>query len=185
MTKMRVFVFLLPVLALFASNSSNAQSIGIQWITIEEAMDAQAQEPRKIIMDVYTQWCGPCKMMMANTFTHPDVIDFINDNYYAVKFDAEGPDPVTFQGELYENEGYREGVRGRNSPHPFSRALGVSAYPTLIFMSEKGQIIAPITGYKTPFQLEPFLTFFSEHWSPTTGQAEWDAFKTTFESTFD
>ena len=152
-------------------------------------MDAQAQEPRKIIMDVYTQWCGPCKMMMANTFTHPDVIDFINDNYYAVKFDAEGPDPVTFQGELYENEGYREGVRGRNSPHPFSRALGVSAYPTLIFMSEKGQIIAPIPGYQTPFQLERFLTFFNElyspNWSGTQLQAEWEAFDTTFESTFD
>ena len=37
------------------------------------------------MMDVYTKWCGPCKMMMANTFTNANVIEYINANYYAVK----------------------------------------------------------------------------------------------------
>ena len=181
---MRILVALLPVLAILSPFQSNAQHTGIQWMSIEEAMAAQADEPRKIIMDVYTQWCGPCKMMMANTFTDPNVISYINQNYYAVKFDAEGPDPVDFKGTTYTNDGYREGMRGRNSTHAFSRALGVNAYPTLIFMSEKGEIIAPITGYKTGYQLEPFLVFFSQNWNPTTGQAEWDAFKETFKPSF-
>jgi thiol-disulfide isomerase/thioredoxin len=57
-------------------------------MSIEEAVEAQKKEPKKIMMDVYTKWCGPCKMMMANTFTNADVIEYLNANY-AVKFDAE------------------------------------------------------------------------------------------------
>ena len=46
------------------------QVASINWISLEEAVAAQQKEPRKIMMDVYTKWCGPCKMMMANTFTN-------------------------------------------------------------------------------------------------------------------
>ena len=53
---------------LFIGFAAHAQQAQINWMTLEEAMAAQADEPRTIMMDVYTQWCGPCKMMMANTF---------------------------------------------------------------------------------------------------------------------
>ena len=46
------------------------QAASINWMSLEEAVAAQQKEPRKIMMDVYTQWCGPCKMMMANTFPY-------------------------------------------------------------------------------------------------------------------
>ena len=95
-----------------------------QWMSLEEAVAAQQDEPRKVMMDVYTQWCGPCKMMMRNTFTNADVISYINANYYAVKFDAE-PDPVAYQDRTFENPGWNPNARGRNSTHQLSRALGV------------------------------------------------------------
>ena len=152
-------------------------------MSLEEAIEAQEQEPRKIMMDVYTSWCGPCKMMMANTFAHPDVIAYLNENYYAVKFDAESPDPISYQGSVFENPGYRQGARGRNSPHQLSRALSVSAYPTLVFFKETGEVLAPITGYKTPQQIELFLRYFDEFWSLGT-QEEWDQFQKGFTPTF-
>ena len=55
-------------------------------------------------MDVYTSWCGPCKMMMRNTFTNKDVINYINKNFYAIKFDAESGDDVTFKGTSFKNQ---------------------------------------------------------------------------------
>ena len=176
------FSVLVLAFSLIATTATSQNAIN--WMTIEEAMAAQQDEPRPILMDVYTQWCGPCKMMMNYTFTNTDVIRYVNEHYYAVKFDAEGPDPVNFLGETYTNAGYNPNSRGRNSPHSFSQALGVRAYPTLIFMSEKGQIMAPITGYKTAQQLEIFLVFFSEHWTPATGQPEWDAFSSSFAPSF-
>ena len=35
----------------------------INWVTLDEAMELQKKKPKKIMMDVYTNWCGPCKML--------------------------------------------------------------------------------------------------------------------------
>ena len=45
----------------FSTTFSSAQSI--KWLSFNEALDAQKVIPKKIIMDVYTEWCGPCKMI--------------------------------------------------------------------------------------------------------------------------
>ena len=179
---MRLFLAFLPLL--FIGFAAHAQQAHINWMTLEEAMAAQADEPRTIMMDVYTQWCGPCKMMMANTFTQPALIAYLNEHYYAVKFDAESAEPVTFKGQTFTNPGFNPAARGRNAPHELSRALGVSAYPTLLFLTEKGDIITPLTGYKSAQQLEIFLKFFAEVWQPGSGQAEWDAYQAAFQGTF-
>jgi thioredoxin-related protein len=60
----------------------------------------------------------------------------------------------------------------------------VNAYPTLVYLDEKGEIIAPISGYRTPQQLEMHLRFFKEKWTRSTTQTEWDAFQKTFVPTF-
>ena len=96
-------------------------------------------------------------MMMRNTFTNADVISYINANYYAVKFDAESPDPIAYQDRTFENPGWNPNARGRNSTHQLPRALGVNAYPTLVYFDENATVITPIPGYKTPQQLELYL----------------------------
>ena len=105
---------LLTLALVMAGGLAWGQAASINWMSLEEAVAAQQKEPRKIVMDVYTKWCGPCKMMMANTFTNASVIEYINSNYYAVKFDAESPDPVTFQGNEFKNPTYDPNRRGRN-----------------------------------------------------------------------
>ena len=65
----------------------------------------------------------------------------MNANYYAVKFDAESPDPVTYQGKTFTNPGWNPNARGRNSTHELSRALGVNAYPTLVYFDEKATML--------------------------------------------
>ncbi len=176
----------LPLLLGALTVTTFAQQAHVQWMSLEEAAEAQKTEPRQVMMDVYTQWCGPCKMMMANTFTNKDVIAYLNKNYYPVKFDAESSDPVTFKGKTYENPGYRQGVRGRNSPHQLSRTLGVTAFPTMVYFDENMDIIAPISGYKTPPQLELYIRYFAEHY--ITGvkvkQEEWESYRDSFTPTF-
>ena len=48
---------------LFVSISIHAQGTKIKWMSLTEAAKAQEKNPKKIMMDVYTNWCGPCKMM--------------------------------------------------------------------------------------------------------------------------
>ena len=185
MTARRFSPALLLMLALSAVPwTAMAQQTSINWMSLEEAVAAQQDEPRKIMMDVYTQWCGPCKMMMRNTFTNADVISYVNANYYAVKFDAESPNPVVYQDRTFKNPRWDPNARGRNSTHELSRALGVNAYPTLMYFDENGAPIAPIPGYKSPQQLEKFLRFFAEAHTPGPLQEQWENYQDTFSPSF-
>ncbi|MDA0912807.1 MAG: thioredoxin fold domain-containing protein [Bacteroidetes bacterium] len=185
-----MFRFLLSTCAFFilTIGAMNAQYTGVNWMSLEEAVAAQKKEPRPIMMDVYTQWCGPCKMMMRNTFTSDDVIAYVNKNYYAVKFDAESNGTVSYQGKTYSNPNWNPNANGRNSPHELSRALGVNAYPTLVYFDPEGRVITPIPGYKTPAQLELYLKFFAFEYESGLQQAEiqsrWDAFQGSFQPSF-
>lgn len=146
-------------LALFTTISGVAQEIN--WVSLEEAIELQKKTPKKIMMDVYTVWCGPCKMLDKNTFHNPDVVDYVNKNYYAVKFNGEGNDVVQYKDKSYSNPSYNEArAKTRNSAHELARYLQISAYPTIVFFDENADVIAPIRGYQQPKQLELYLKLF-------------------------
>ena len=99
---MKRILFIAAVL--FFTVQVNAQEIN--WVTLEEAVELQKKKPKKIMMDVYTNWCGPCKMLDRNTFHNKDVVDYVNKNYYAVKFNAEGNETVNFSGKTFDHPQY-------------------------------------------------------------------------------
>ncbi|WP_370390755.1 thioredoxin family protein [uncultured Winogradskyella sp.] len=158
----------------------------INWMTIEEAVALQKNEPRKIFMDVYTNWCGPCKMLDKNTFHNPDVVDYINTNYYAVKFNAEGNSEVSYKGKTFSNPNYDPAkANRRNSAHEFTRYLRVTAYPTMVFFDEEANFIAPISGYMKPRQIELYLKLFkSDKYKEMTTQEQFNAYYKAFTPSF-
>ena len=162
-----------------------AQSQKINWLSVEEVEVLQKKEPRKVLIDVFTTWCGPCKMMMKNTFSNNNVIDYINTYYYAIKFDAESGENVNFKGNTYTNPDFRPNVRGRNSQHQFAQALGVNSYTTIIYMDENMDVITPIKGYLTPDKIELYLKLFAEDiYLKVKSQEEFQEFQSNFRPTF-
>lgn len=157
----------------------------INWMSFEEAIEAQKTIPKKIFIDAYTTWCGPCKMLDKNTFHNKDVADYINQNYYAVKFNAEGNDVINYKGTEYANPNFNPNTRGRNSSHELSQYFGVRSYPTMLFLDETANVITPLVGYKTPQQLELFLKLFSsDDYKTVTSKEAWESYQTNFKSTF-
>ena len=129
----------------------------IKWMSLEKALETQKVIPKKIIMDVYTTWCGPCRLLDKKTFGNPDVSRYISQNFYAVKFNAEGDEEIFFYDKKFSNPNYNPDRKGRNSTHDFTKFLGIRGYPTIIFFSEEGDPIIPLTGYFNVRQIEPYL----------------------------
>ncbi|MFD0931926.1 thioredoxin family protein [Psychroflexus salinarum] len=158
----------------------------IEWMTMNEALEAQKSEPKKIFADVYTDWCGPCKMMDKNTFSNPDVAEYVNTHFYPVKFNAEGAEKVDYKGFEYTNPNYKPERKGkRNAQHFFANALKVSAYPTVVFFDEESNVISPVVGYRTPEQLEIYLKMIAtDAYKELKTQKAWQKYQSNFQGTF-
>jgi thioredoxin-related protein len=156
---MKTKIILFTAFILFTTTISSQQ---IEWLTLAEAMEAQKKIPKKIFMDVYTDWCGPCKLLDKNTFQNPDVSSYISEHYYAVKFNAEGQEEINFYNQKFSNPNYDINRKGRNATHQFTQFLGVKGYPTMVFLSENGAPIMPVVGYQKPKQLELFLKMIKQ-----------------------
>ena len=183
----KTILSVLVILAAFAfTNQTFAQDKEIHWMSLEEAVAAQQKNPKKIFMDAHTKWCGPCKLLDKKTFHNPDVVKYMNENYYAVKFDAEGNEKINFKGKTYTNPRWDASKgNGRNSSHQLAAYFRVHAYPTMIFLDEQANYLAPIKGYKTPQQLELYLKLFAtDDYKNVKTKEQWEAYQKNFKPTF-
>jgi len=133
------------------SNSISAQEV--TWLSWDEAakLTVTDKNPKKIFVDVYTDWCGWCKKMDKDTFQNAEVAAYMEANFYMVKMDGEGKEPIEYKGKTYNFV-----ASGRRGYHEFAAALmnGRMSYPTTIFLDEKMNMLSPVPGYQKP---EPFL----------------------------
>jgi uncharacterized protein YyaL (SSP411 family) len=136
---------------------TNYPSDKIAWLTWEEAIVMNGKAPRKIVVDIYTEWCGWCKRMDASTFSQPEIADYINANYYAVKFDAEQKEDIIFKGKTYSYI-----ANGRRGYHALAAEItgGMLSYPTTVFLDEEMNVIQAIKGYKDANSFEQIATYF-------------------------
>ena len=145
----------------------------IQWLSLDEVQVAMKKEPRKVWIDVYTDWCGWCKHMDRTTFSNPHVIKYLNEHFYAVKLDAEQKTDIRFLGKFYQ-------ASPTERTHPFATELlhGAMSYPTSVVMQENFRMPQPIPGYQDVKTMEMILKYFGEGIYMKTPWAEYErAFK--------
>ncbi|WP_187262308.1 thioredoxin family protein [Pontibacter beigongshangensis] len=146
-----------------------APAEAIQWLTIEEAAAKLKKEPRKVVIDVYTDWCGWCRKMDKSTFADPAVAAYINKNYYAVKLDAESKQPITLNGHTYNyNPAYKS--------HELAVALlqGQMSYPTTVYLNEKMEMLSPVPGYLDAAAFSKILRYFGDNHYKTSSWQEYE-----------
>ncbi len=150
----------------------------IHWMTIQEALQKQKTQPKKIFVDVYTDWCGWCKHMNKTTFSNPQIAAYINQYYYPVRFNGETKDTIIYLGDTLVNKG-----TSRKSAHQLTGILTNNrpSYPTITYLDEKGRVISPVPGYMDVKKMEPYLVFFTENVFRTT---QFETFHKEFDKTF-
>ncbi|PIQ20561.1 MAG: thioredoxin [Cytophagales bacterium CG18_big_fil_WC_8_21_14_2_50_42_9] len=153
-----VLILVLPLLGGFINADKQPKKESIQWLTLEEAAAKSQVAPRKILVDVYTDWCSWCRQMDKSTFSDPKVVAYVNKNFYAVKLNAEDKAPITINGKTYKfNSQYRA--------HEAAMALlnGQLSYPTTVYLDEKMHIITPVPGYLDVQDFSTILSYFGEN----------------------
>jgi len=134
-------------------------------MTFQEAVEKSKTEKRKIFIDVYTDWCGWCKVMDKNTFPDPQMLNFLNEKFYAVKLDAEQTEDITFRGNTFKFI-----LMANKGVHQLAAALlnNQLSYPNFVFLDEEFRIVpiytgsSSLPGYKKPEEFHIFLSFVME-----------------------
>jgi thioredoxin-related protein len=151
----------IALIALSFSRKPAAPAEGeIKWMNWKELQEAQKREPRKVVVDVFTGWCGWCKRMEASTFTNQEIIDYVNKNFYAVKFDAETQQTINFKGKDYKF--IPQGVKGYNELAADILNNQMS-YPTTVYFDESLNEIFPVPGYQEPKVFETVLNYVASN----------------------
>ena len=151
----RISCVLSLVLLLASFNAPKKEKI--KWLSLAELKTAYAKSPKPIIIDVYTNWCGWCKVMDKETYNNDKVASYINEHFYAVKFNAESTDSVMLGAKKY---GFNPGYNANDlAVYLLSGRL---AYPTTVLLSSPDVQPAPLSGYLKPSELEPPVKFFGE-----------------------
>ncbi len=175
----KISVLLLSILMginVFSQKQTETKATAIKWYSFEEAIKLNKEYPKKkIFVDVYTEWCGWCKRMDATTFSQPDIIEYMNANYYAVKLDAERKDSLILDDKLFINPN----PTGNRSTHQIAEMLlnGRMSYPSYVFLDEMSRPITVVPGFVEASAFEPILHYFAEN---EYFKKSWEAYQKDF-----
>ena len=89
-------------------------------------------------------------------------------------------------GNTFTNPNYDPAKKsGRNGSHQLSQYFSIRAYPTIVFLDEQANLIAPLPGFKTPKQLELYLKLFkNDDFKNITEQGDWQVYQDNFKYEF-
>lgn len=136
----------------------------VQWKTISEALQEAPKGKKKIVLDIYTDWCSWCKKMDKNTYSEAGITSYLSEKYVASRMNPEKPGTIEYQGKSY-------------SQAEFARVLGVSGYPATAFFNEDGELLTVLPGYMDPAAFRKVLTYFGDDIYKTTSWEDYQKAK--------
>ena len=93
-----------------------------------DALSRAKNENKRVIVDVYTDWCGWCKKMDTEVYGNTDIVKIIEENFIFVKLDAESSAKINYNGKQY-------------SEQDLASYFEATGYPTTVFLEPDGKLI--------------------------------------------
>jgi len=173
MRKIVISALVLAAIAFATQSFRTSNPDPFKWYTWEEAVELNKTKPKKIVVDVFTNWCGWCKKMDKGAFSDPAVAQYIAANFYPVKLNAEQREEINFNNEAFA---FVANDNGRGGVHSLAYALldGKMGYPTLVYLNEKYERIMISPGFKESNDLMKELRFAAEE---IYSKTSWEKYK--------
>ncbi len=148
--------------------TTSAKTTEIKWLSYDEAAKLTAKKPRKIFIDVYTDWCGWCKRMDKTTMQDAKVIEYMNKKFYAVKLNAESGKKIVYKGQTMTEQELA------------AQIFHATSFPTTVYLDEGENLLQPLAGYLEPDVLTKILHYFGDDYYKNTS---WDDFQVSYKPT--
>ena len=153
---MLVFISLF-VLTISSADKPAPKAEKLQWMTLKEAQQAMLKERKPILIDLYTDWCGWCKVMDKKTYTNAKVIAYLQQNFYPVKLNAETREAVNWNEKTYNFN-----ASNRTNDFAIFLTYGRLSYPTTVIIPTDNSGPQPVPGYLEPKDLELIVRYFGD-----------------------
>jgi thioredoxin-related protein len=149
----------------------------IHWLTFPQMLEAYKKHPKRVIVDIYTDWCGWCKKLDKDVYENAVIAKYVNENFYAVKINAEKEGQIVFRGDTFNLVPHN----GRKLTHQLALNLmnNRSAYPTTALLDEKLNLYSSVPGYMEPKEFDAVLKYFV---GGNHNHQTWEEFKLGFKS---
>ncbi|MFQ6007944.1 MAG: thioredoxin family protein [Candidatus Zixiibacteriota bacterium] len=131
-------------------SEKKADNEEIHWLSYDVGLEKAKANQKHIFIDFTAKWCGWCKKMDRETFSKPEIIQMINDNFIPVKVDGDSKRELNI-------DGYK--ITERNLTR---YEFGVRGYPSFWFLKPDGSKLGVIRGYRTPDYMMEALTYIKE-----------------------
>ncbi|MGE5174858.1 MAG: thioredoxin family protein [Hyphomicrobiales bacterium] len=134
-----------------AAASLPATEAKLEWLTFDAATERAAKEKKHVIVDIYTTWCGWCKVMERQTYADPEVTSYLEKNFVLAKVNGESLNKMHWQGkELTERQ--------------FARVVGVTGYPATYFLKPDAELLGGVAGFIKKPDFMVYARFVGTRW---------------------
>jgi thioredoxin-related protein len=158
---MRSFFMILLTIAVYAfllgcqGSESKTLATELSWKSFDEGANLAKTEHKKVLVDVYTDWCTWCKKMDREVYTNEQVAKALKASYVVVKLNAESSKQLTYNGNSFTET-------------QLARAMGVTGYPTTLFLDSDAKPITKVAGFIPGKDFVNIVRFIGEDYYKTT-----------------
>lgn len=164
---LRAFVRCTLLAAAVASSASAGEKQELKWRPFEAGFTEAKKTNKKIMIDVYTDWCLWCKRLDRDVYGNDQVAAYLNRQYITIKLNAESNAEIQFNETSYTEAS-------------LAQAFGVTGYPAIIFFDSNGEPLDKLGGYVPADQFLPVIKYFGDDIYKTMS---WNEFRQQTEPT--
>lgn len=138
------------LLAAVCASAAKPKPAMVHWMDYTEALKTAKKTPKLIFVDLYADWCIPCRVMDANVYSDPSVASLLNTRFLPVKLDADSQDSIVCDGQK------------NTVQRCYFDVWELSALPAFVLIAPKGLTILTVTDSMSPQELQIMLYQFLE-----------------------